>query len=98
MLHKHQVRLFPALWYKPVSNVPLDENESAFGDILLEVTVEITESEIGQYEWIEQGKPYREFLVPAAEINSRMKIRVVGDRREWTPNWARSDDPKNKQP
>lgn len=65
-----------------LSNVPLDENEGTFGDILLEVTVEMTESEIAQYEWIEQGKPYREFLVPAAEINSRMKIRVVDDRRE----------------
>jgi hypothetical protein len=64
----------------------------------LEVTVELTESEIGRYEWIEQGKPYHEFLVPAAEINSRMKIRVVEDRREWTTDWARSDDPKEEQP
>jgi len=67
-----------------------------FGDILLEVAVEMTESEISQYEWIEQGKPYREFLVPAAEINSRMKTRVVEDRREWTPDWARPNDPTNK--
>jgi hypothetical protein len=68
--------IYSGVW---LSNVPLDENEGAFGDILLEVTLEITESEIGQYEWIEQGKPYREFLVPAAQINARMKIRVVED-------------------
>jgi hypothetical protein len=56
-------------------------NEGAGGDILLEVNTDMTESEIAQYEWIEEGKGYREFLVPAAEINSRMKIRIVKDRR-----------------
>jgi hypothetical protein len=81
-----------------LSNVPLDENEGACGDILLEVTTDMTESEIAQYEWIEEGKGYREFLIPAAEINSRMKIRIVEEGREWTPDWARSDDPRNKQP
>jgi hypothetical protein len=64
-----------------LSDVPLDENEGADGDILLEVNTDMTESEIAQYEWIEEGKGYREFLVPAAEINSRMKIRIVKDRR-----------------
>jgi len=64
-----------------LSDVPLDENEGANGDILLEVNTDMTESEIAQYEWIEEGKGYREFLVPAAEINSRMKIRIVKDRR-----------------
>lgn len=64
-----------------LSNVPLDENEGAGGDILLEVNTDMTESETTQYEWIEEGKGYREFLVPAAEINSRMKIRIVKDRR-----------------
>jgi hypothetical protein len=81
-----------------LSNVPLDENEGAFGDILLEVSTDMPESEIAQYEWIEEGKGFREFLIPAAEINSRMKIRIVEDRRGWTPDWYRSDDPRNKQP
>jgi len=64
-----------------LSNVPLDENDGAVGDILLEVTTDMTESEIAQYEWIEKAKGYREFLVPAAEINSRMKARIIEDRR-----------------
>jgi hypothetical protein len=81
-----------------LSNVPLDENEGASGDILLEVTTDFTESEIAQYEWMEEGKGYREVLIPAAEINSRVKIRIVEDRREWIPDWVRSDDPRNKQP
>jgi len=78
-----------------LSNVPLDENEGAVGDILLEVDIDMPKSEIGQYEWIEEGKPYREFLVPAAEINSRMKARIVEDRRE-QPLW-RIDAPEDEQ-
>jgi hypothetical protein len=80
-----------------LSNIPLDENEGAFGDILLEVSTDMTESEIAEYEWIEEGKGYREFLIPAIEINSRMKVRIVDDRREWLPDWVRSDDSKNKR-
>jgi hypothetical protein len=75
-----------------------DENEGAFGDILLEVTTDMTESELAQYEWTEESKGFREFLIPAVEINSRMKIRIVENRREWIPDWARSDDPGNKRP
>jgi hypothetical protein len=78
-----------------LSDAPLDENEGACGHILLEVVTEMTECEIAQYEWTEEGKGFREFFVPAAQINSRMKIRIVEDRRKWTPDWARSDDPRD---
>jgi hypothetical protein len=50
-----------------VSNVPLDPNEGATGDTLLEMT--IPECVVRSFEWIEEGKPYREFLVPAAILN-----------------------------
>lgn len=33
-----------------LSNVPLDENEGAFGDILLEVTTDMADPEIARYE------------------------------------------------
>jgi hypothetical protein len=46
------------VWF---SDVPLDENEGADGDTLL--VLEIPEHVISQYEWIEEGKPYREFLL-----------------------------------
>lgn len=65
-----------------LSNEPLDENSGASGDTLLEVTTEMTQSEITQYEWVEEDKGFREFLIPAAEINRRMKIRIVEDGRE----------------
>lgn len=51
-----------------LSNVPLDENEGAIGDALL--SLEIDEARIASFEWLEVGKPYREWLVPAAVINS----------------------------
>ena len=40
-----------------------DSPVSGRGDTLL--TIEIPDDEIAKYEWIEKGKPYREFLVPA---------------------------------
>ena len=33
------------------------------------LTVDIPEERITRYEWIEEGKPYREFLAPAAVVN-----------------------------
>src|ERR1035441_8378729 len=81
---------FSGVW---LSDTPLDENEGAFGDILLEVNVDMQEAELREHEWIEEGKPYREFLVPAAKINSRMKVRIVEDRRQERPP---SDDRENE--
>jgi hypothetical protein len=50
-----------------VSDDPLDMNSGANGDILL--AIEIPEELFKQYEWIEDGKPYREALIPAVELN-----------------------------
>jgi hypothetical protein len=35
------------------------------------------EGEIADFEWIEEGKSYREWLIPAAMVNSRMTVRVA---------------------
>jgi len=69
-------RQWKGVW---LSNVPLDCNEGAVGDTLLEVTLDLAEADLADYEWIEEGKGYREWLVPARLINSRMKVRVVDD-------------------
>jgi hypothetical protein len=58
-----------------LSNVPLDCNEGAWGDVLLQV--DLPEQVVANYEWIEEGKPYREWLVPARLINKQAKISVV---------------------
>lgn len=57
-------QLFSGVW---LSDQPLDSNEGAWGDTLL--TINMPEHEILEYEWIEEGKPYREFLIPAAIVN-----------------------------
>jgi hypothetical protein len=51
-----------------LSDTPLDENEGASSEVLL--SVELDESAVAPYEWIEKGKGYREFLVPSAVANS----------------------------
>jgi hypothetical protein len=80
-----------------LSSEPLDENDGACGDILLEVNLHMTEAELARYEWVEEGKWYREFFVPAAEINPRMTARIVEDRREWESDFGPIDNPGNQQ-
>lgn len=58
-------RMWEGVW---LSNVPLDSNEGASGDTLL--SIDIPEEGIGVFEWIEDDKPYREFLIPAEFVNS----------------------------
>ena len=67
---------FSGVW---LSNMPLDANEGAKGDVLLQVRLPLPESAIAQYEWIEEFKPYREWLVPAAVINPIMTVGEVQD-------------------
>ena len=50
-----------------LSNLPLDSNEGAEGDIVLEL--DIPACVFRRYEWVEEGKGYRESLVPAAIVN-----------------------------
>ena len=52
------------VWF---SSIPLDENQGGKGDTLL--ILEIPEREISQYELIEEGKSYREFLLPSEVAN-----------------------------
>ena len=59
---------------------PLDENEGGGGDTLL--TIDIPENAIAEYEWIEDGKPYREFLIPASLANQYGPPKIVEDEDE----------------
>ena len=60
-----------------LSDVPLDINEGADGDTLLQV--ELPEQVIADFEWIEKGKPYREWLIPAQRINEQAKASIVDE-------------------
>jgi len=55
---------FTGAW---VSDSPLDENEGADGDAVIKV--DIPEALFVEHEWVEEGKVYREALIPAAELN-----------------------------
>jgi hypothetical protein len=70
--------LTPNLWQGVwVSDRPLDINEGADGDTYL--VLEIPESAVAEYEWVEVKKPYREFLLPADMLNEYGPPQVVSD-------------------
>lgn len=58
-----------------LSDAPLDCNEGAYGSTVLDL--EIPSRIIDIFEWKEEGKTYREFLVPAAIVNQHGKPRVI---------------------
>jgi hypothetical protein len=62
-----------------LSDVPLDANEGAIGDVLLRLSLKVPARDLRFWEWQEEGKPYREFLVPAELINSRTTKLVVAE-------------------
>ena len=69
------------VWF---SDQPLDANEGAKGDALLKVSLGLTEDDIAFYEWIEDGKPYREWLIPADVVNRAATVERVGEAERET--------------
>ena len=65
-------REFTGVW---ISDGPLDCNEGANGDVLL--VLDIPEEIFREYEWVEEGKLYREALVPAVILNSLPSPRIA---------------------
>ena len=57
-------KVWDGVW---LSDVPLDPSEGADGDDVL--VVEMPENVVEEYEWVEEGKTYREFLIPAEVVN-----------------------------
>jgi hypothetical protein len=55
-----------------VSTSPLGISEGAVGDTIL--TLDVPDALFEECEWVEDGKPYREALIPADEINARARI------------------------
>lgn len=61
-----------------LSDVPLDGNEGATGDDLLAVDVpDEVAAQWADYEWCEEGKPHREWLVPAELLNACATVTMV---------------------
>ena len=60
-----------------LAEMPLDANEGTRGDTTLIVDLAVSEQDIAEYEWIEEGKPYREWQIPAKLINENASIRLA---------------------
>ncbi|HTF32426.1 MAG TPA: hypothetical protein VK714_01860 [Myxococcota bacterium] len=65
-----------------LSSVPLDDNECASGDTLVEVSVAASDAELTAFEWVEEGKSYREWLIPAVWLNARATVCVLSEQEE----------------
>ena len=61
-----------------LSDCPLDCNEGAKGDVLLEVQIGLQEADLADFELEEDGKPYREWCVPATLLNRTAVCRIAG--------------------
>jgi hypothetical protein len=51
-----------------LSNRPFDANEGANGETLLRVELDATETDLADFERVEDGKPFREWLILADHI------------------------------
>jgi hypothetical protein len=58
-----------------VRSAPLDNSEGASGETLLQI--EVAEEVIAPYEWVKEGKPYREWLIPSAVLNGFGKVKLA---------------------
>lgn len=81
-------RLWTGVW---LSNIPLDINDGPrSADVVLEVTLNKTESQLADYEWIEEGKNIREWLIPAKIVNQgKVQLQTTATRMT-NPHSSRS--------
>jgi hypothetical protein len=54
-----------------VSSFPLSEMEGTKGDTVLKIALALPEAEIAYFEVVEEGKPYREWCIPARILNEK---------------------------
>jgi hypothetical protein len=68
MGYHHAGQEWTGIW---VSSEPLDWSQRQYlDDGITLFAIEIPEEDISDLEWVEEGKAYREWLVPAALLNS----------------------------
>ena len=60
-------RLHSGVW---LSAVPLDLNSGGGGDAVLRISLNLSEKRLAEYEWVEEGKEYREWLIPSELVNA----------------------------
>ncbi len=80
---------YTGVWF---SDMPLDATNRTRGDVLLEVILDVGDDVLGRYEWVEEGKRDREFLVPAEVVNRHGTVRVILDVDEEDTIWLEGRD------
>lgn len=61
-----------------IADMPVNVNEGAIGDQVLEVVLP-DDTDLDDFELVEEGKPYREWCVPAELINRLGTVRLLAD-------------------
>ncbi len=72
------------VWLTDTEN---DPNQGILGDTMLKVALTLTEDDIAVYEWVEDRKGYREWLIPADVVNRHATAVEIADR-VIEPDWA----------
>jgi hypothetical protein len=50
------------------------------------MNLDLTDDALAEYEWVEDAKTYREFLIPAEVVNARATdVMIVVDDPGWEP-------------
>lgn len=66
-----------------VSDYPLDSNTGAHGDTLLRIALNVPDTALATFEWDEGSeKGYREFLIPAAVLNTHGTVELVDEDKD----------------
>jgi hypothetical protein len=73
-----------------VSDVPLDVNEGAKGNVLLRITLALPDAALSDFEVVEEGKGYREWVIPAALLNEHGRVKRMKDRQLNNPRRSRT--------
>src|SRR5437867_3558114 len=60
-------RMWRGVWVSADEPLTVNEGAGTARDILV---IDVPENLVAGFEWIEEGKPYREFLVPAVILNA----------------------------
>jgi hypothetical protein len=69
-------RVWKGVW---LADRPLDVNDGAAGDTVVEVDLNLTDEELDNWEWKGETKSFREFLISAELVNSRVVSKRIMD-------------------
>ncbi|HEY7783680.1 MAG TPA: hypothetical protein VIB00_03095 [Pyrinomonadaceae bacterium] len=67
-------RIWTGVW---LSSVPVDCEGAGEDAALLMVKLSLDEKELSKWEWASEGRPYREWLIPAGIINRCAQVELI---------------------